>query len=71
MPDEALSLVISMGFGEHDAKRALRISNQDVGSAIDFLAEEKAKREQQREDNEQRRREIMLVSFDKIEDNCL
>ncbi|XP_044464617.1 NEDD8 ultimate buster 1 [Mangifera indica] len=59
VPDEALSLVISMGFGEHDAKRALRISNQDVGSAIDFLAEEKAKREQQREDNEQRRREIM------------
>ncbi|KAJ0090157.1 hypothetical protein Patl1_13955 [Pistacia atlantica] len=31
VPDEALSLVISMGFSEHDAKRALRISNQDVG----------------------------------------
>ncbi|KAL5786326.1 hypothetical protein ACOSQ2_008718 [Xanthoceras sorbifolium] len=57
--DEALSLVMSMGFKEHDAKRALRISNQDVGSAIDFLVEEKAKRVQQREDNNRRRREIM------------
>ncbi|KAL5783390.1 hypothetical protein ACOSP7_008419 [Xanthoceras sorbifolium] len=57
--DEALSLVMSMGFKEHDAKRALRISNQDVGSAIDFLVEEKAKRVQQREDNNRQIREIM------------
>ncbi|KAL5825880.1 hypothetical protein ACOSQ3_021943 [Xanthoceras sorbifolium] len=42
--DEAFSLVMSMGFKEHDAKRALRISNQDIGSAVDFLVEEKAKR---------------------------
>ncbi|KAI9191259.1 hypothetical protein LWI28_005956 [Acer negundo] len=58
VPDESLSLVMSMGFKEQDAKRALRISNQDVGTAIDFLVEEKAKRAQQREDNNRRRREI-------------
>ncbi|KAK4854139.1 hypothetical protein QYF36_019487 [Acer negundo] len=58
VPDESLSLVMSMGFKEQDAKRALRISNQDVGIAIDFLVEEKAKRAQKREDNNRRRREI-------------
>lgn len=50
-----------MGFKEQDAKRALRICSQDVGSAIDFLVEEKAKRAKEREDNEQRRKEIMLL----------
>ncbi|KAK1549349.1 hypothetical protein Q3G72_000567 [Acer saccharum] len=59
VPDESLSLVMSMGFKEQDAKRALRISNQDVGTAIDFLVEEKAKRAQKREDNNRRRREIV------------
>ncbi|KAH9805428.1 NEDD8 ultimate buster 1 [Citrus sinensis] len=59
VPDESLSLVMSMGFKEQDAKRALRICSQDVGSAIDFLVEEKAKRAKEREDNEQRRKEIM------------
>lgn len=59
VPDEILSLVMSMGFKERDAKRALRICSQDVGNAIDFLVEEKAKRAKEREDNEQRRKEIM------------
>lgn len=58
VPDEALSLVMSMGFVEHDAKRALRMNNQDVGSAIDFLVEEKAKKLQKREDDIRRRNEI-------------
>lgn len=57
--DEALSLVMSMGFKERDVKRALRMSNQDVGSAVDFLVEEKAKRAQKREEDIRRRTEIM------------
>ncbi|XP_061350791.1 uncharacterized protein LOC133295902 [Gastrolobium bilobum] len=57
--DEALSLVMSMGFKERDAKRALRMNNQDVAGAIDFLIEEKAKKEQKREEDIQRRNEIM------------
>lgn len=59
MPDEALSLVMSMGFKERDSKRALRMSNQDVSSAVDFLVEQKAKRAQKREEDIQRRNEIM------------
>ncbi|PQM42024.1 NEDD8 ultimate buster 1 [Prunus yedoensis var. nudiflora] len=59
VPDEALSLVMSMGFRERDAKRALRISNQDVSSAVDFLVEQKAKRAQKREEDIRRRDEIM------------
>ncbi|PON68522.1 Translation elongation factor [Parasponia andersonii] len=59
VPDEALSLVMSMGFREHDAKRALRMSNQDVGSAIDFLVEEKARRAQKREEDLRRQKEIV------------
>ncbi|KAL1189528.1 hypothetical protein V5N11_001509 [Cardamine amara subsp. amara] len=58
IPDETLSLVMGMGFHEKDAKRALRLNNQDIPSSIDFLIEEKAKRAQKREDNLQRQKEI-------------
>lgn len=61
MPDEALSFVMTMGFSERNAKRALRMNNQDVGGAIDFLAEEKAKKLQKREEDIQRRNEIRWV----------
>ena len=63
MPDEALSLVMSMGFGEWDAKRALRMSNQDIQSAVNFLVVEREKREQKREDDIRRRNEIKQVSL--------
>ncbi|KAJ6992517.1 NEDD8 ultimate buster 1-like isoform X1 [Populus alba x Populus x berolinensis] len=58
VPDEALSVVMSIGFGEQDAKRALRMSNQDVQSAINFLVLEREKREKKREDDIRRRKEI-------------
>ncbi|KAK6942206.1 hypothetical protein RJ641_027583 [Dillenia turbinata] len=58
VPDEALSLLISMGYKEQNAKRALRMSNQDVGSAIDFLVEEKARKAQKHEEDIRRKREI-------------
>lgn len=54
---------MSMGFRERDAKRALRISNQDVSSAVDFLVEQKAKRAQKQEEDIRRRDEIMWVPF--------
>ncbi|XP_012081134.1 NEDD8 ultimate buster 1 isoform X1 [Jatropha curcas] len=57
--DEALSIVMSMGFKEQDAKRALRMSNQHVESAINFLVEEKEKKAKKREDDIRRRMEIM------------
>ncbi|CAN8270762.1 unnamed protein product [Cochlearia groenlandica] len=58
IPDETLSLVMSMGFKEDDAKRALRLNNKDIPSSIDFLIEEKAKRAQKRKDNLQRQKEL-------------
>ncbi|KAM4133292.1 hypothetical protein ACJW30_01G317400 [Castanea mollissima] len=58
VPDEALSLVMSMGFKEHDSKRALRMSNQDIGSAVDFLVEEKKKRAQKREEDLKRKNDL-------------
>ncbi|XP_012474387.1 uncharacterized protein LOC105791054 isoform X1 [Gossypium raimondii] len=59
VPDEALSHVMSMGFKERDARRALRLNNQDIGRAVDFLFEEKAKRKQKREDDIRHKIEIM------------
>ncbi|KAI5441061.1 uncharacterized protein LOC127081777 [Lathyrus oleraceus] len=59
VPDEALSLVMSMGYNQRHAKRALRMNNQDVGGAIDFLVEEKAKKMQKQEEDLKRRAEIM------------
>lgn len=59
VPDEALSLLMSMGYKEHHAKRALRMSNQDVQSAVDFLVEEKAKKAQKQEEDIQRSNDIM------------
>ncbi|RYR66826.1 hypothetical protein Ahy_A03g012916 isoform E [Arachis hypogaea] len=49
---------MSMGYKERDAKRALRMNNQDVGSAIDFLAEETTKKLQKQEEDIRRRTEI-------------
>ncbi|KAH7564719.1 hypothetical protein JRO89_XS09G0013500 [Xanthoceras sorbifolium] len=66
--DEAFSLVMSMGFKEHDAKRALRISNQDIGSAVDFLVEEKAKRVQQRADNNREQKQYGMTPLKKAVD---
>lgn len=59
VPDEALSLVMSMGFREHEVKRALRMSHQDVGSAVDFLVEQKALRAQKREEYLRQQKKIM------------
>lgn len=64
VPDEALSLVMSMGYTQRDAKRALRMNNQDVGGAIDFLVEEKAKKMQKDEEDLKRRDEIRWVQLD-------
>lgn len=66
MSDEALSHVMDMGFKEREAKRALRMCHQDVCKAVDFLFEERAKREGKREDDIQRQEEIMHVFLAKL-----
>nr|DAD27285.1 TPA_asm: hypothetical protein HUJ06_028753 [Nelumbo nucifera] len=57
--DEALSLLISMGYKEREAKRALRMNNQNVENAVEFLIQEKLKKAQKREEDIRRRNEIM------------
>ncbi|KAL7137812.1 hypothetical protein ABFS83_10G118500 [Erythranthe nasuta] len=59
VPDETLSLLMSMGYKERESKRALRMNNLDVGSAVDFLVEEKMKKAQKREENLRRQQEIL------------
>lgn len=59
MPDEALSLLMGMGYRERAAKRALRMTGQDVQSAVDFLVEERAKKARRREEDVQRHYDIM------------
>ncbi|CAN4113105.1 unnamed protein product [Withania somnifera] len=59
IPDESLSLLLSMGYKERDAKRALRLNKQVVESAVDFLVEEKEKKARKTEDNIKRQKEIM------------
>lgn len=52
-----------MGYKEGDAKKALRMNNQDVQSAVNFLVEEKEKAAIKREEDRRRQREILLVEF--------
>ncbi|KAJ4813765.1 NEDD8 ultimate buster 1 [Rhynchospora pubera] len=59
VPDEALSLLMSMGYKERSAKRALRLTGQDVQSAVGLLVEEREKKTRRIEENLQRRDEIM------------
>lgn len=58
VPDEALSHVMDMGFKEGEAKRALRMCHQDVCKAVDYLFEERTKREKKREEDIERQKEI-------------
>lgn len=57
---------MGMGFTEKDAKRALRLNNQDIATSVDFLIEEKAKRAQRRKDDLQRQKEIKYVFITEI-----
>ncbi|KAL8136060.1 hypothetical protein AgCh_010599 [Apium graveolens] len=59
VPDELLSLLMSMGYRQNDAKRALRMSGQDVGSAVELLVDLKEKKMRKREDDRRRQHEIM------------
>ncbi|XP_038988957.1 NEDD8 ultimate buster 1 isoform X2 [Phoenix dactylifera] len=57
--DEALSLLMGMGYKEREAKRALRMTGQDIQAAVDFLVEERARVARRREDDIQRQQQIM------------
>ncbi|KAH9623583.1 hypothetical protein KSS87_009780 [Heliosperma pusillum] len=56
--DESLSLLISMGYKQHEAIRALKLNEQIVESAVNFLEEEKQNKEKKRADDLKRQMEI-------------
>ncbi|KAL4180106.1 hypothetical protein AMTRI_Chr13g123570 [Amborella trichopoda] len=58
VPDEALSLLMSMGYKENAARRAMRMSGQNVQQAIDFLIEESERKQHQKEENMIRKKEL-------------
>lgn len=47
-----------MGYKEQAAKRALRMNNQEVESAVNFLVEEKERMARRDEEDMRRRNEI-------------
>ncbi|XP_020259328.1 NEDD8 ultimate buster 1 [Asparagus officinalis] len=55
--DEALSQLMGMGYKEKAAKRALKMTGQDMESAVGFLVEERAKKMRRYEEDKQRREE--------------
>ncbi|KAF5206712.1 Nedd8 ultimate buster [Thalictrum thalictroides] len=59
VPDDALSLLVGMGYREKEAQRALRMNKLDVERAVAFIIEEREKRVQRRKEDIQRQREIM------------
>lgn len=50
---------MNMGYKEGSAKRALRMTGQDIQSAVDFLIDERAKKVRRHEEDRQRHKEIM------------
>ncbi|KAI3993166.1 hypothetical protein MKX01_009909 [Papaver californicum] len=58
VPEEALSMLMSMGYGEKEAKRALRMNNQNIERAAEFIVEEYEKDARRREEDIRREKEI-------------
>ncbi|CAL9102521.1 unnamed protein product [Musa textilis] len=58
VPDEALSMLMGMGYKEKAAKRALRMTGQDVQLAVDFLVEEQARKMRRKQEDIWRQTEI-------------
>ncbi|KAG6511264.1 hypothetical protein ZIOFF_029321 [Zingiber officinale] len=58
VPDEGLSILIGMGYKENKAKRALRMTGNDIQMAVQFLVEEQDKKILREQENLQREAEI-------------
>ncbi|KAL9266341.1 NEDD8 ultimate buster 1-like protein [Drosera capensis] len=57
--DEALSLLVSMGYLDYEVKRALWMNSQDIDSALTFLEREKERNAKKYEEDLRRQKEIM------------
>lgn len=63
VPDEGLSILIGMGYKENSAKRALRMTGNDIQAAVQFLIEEQDKKIRREQENLERQVEIKYNSI--------
>ncbi|XP_062226917.1 uncharacterized protein LOC133925097 [Phragmites australis] len=59
VPDEAISILMDMGYEAPAAKRALKMTGYDIQSSVDLLCEERAKKVRRREEDRETQRNIM------------
>ncbi|GAB2210643.1 hypothetical protein Drorol1_Dr00015918 [Drosera rotundifolia] len=57
--DEALSLLVSLGYLDYEVKRALWMNSQDIDSALTFLERERERNAKKYEEDLRREKEIM------------
>ncbi|KAG2569234.1 hypothetical protein PVAP13_7NG376400 [Panicum virgatum] len=59
VPDEAISMLMDMGYEARSAKRALKMTGYDIQSSVDLLCEEREKKIRRQEEDRERQREIL------------
>jgi len=59
VPDEAISMLMDMGYEARSAKRALKMTGYDIQSSVDLLCEEREKKIRRQEEDQERQREIL------------
>ncbi|PAN40405.1 hypothetical protein PAHAL_7G312700 [Panicum hallii] len=59
VPDEAISMLMDMGYEARSAKRALKMTGYDIQSSVDLLCDEREKKIRRQEEDRERQREIL------------
>ncbi|CAD6259336.1 unnamed protein product [Miscanthus lutarioriparius] len=59
VPEEAISMLMDMGYEARSAKRALKMTGYDIQSSVELLCEEREKKIRRREEDRVRQREIL------------
>ncbi|WVZ87401.1 hypothetical protein U9M48_034041 [Paspalum notatum var. saurae] len=59
VPEEAITMLVDMGYEARSAKRALKMTGYDIQSSVDLLCEEREKKIRRRQENLQRQKDIM------------
>ncbi|KAL6844053.1 hypothetical protein ACP4OV_025726 [Aristida adscensionis] len=59
VPEEAITMLMDMGYGARAAKRALKMTGYDIQSSVDLLCEEREKKARRIEEDRKTQREIL------------
>ncbi|KAG8066456.1 hypothetical protein GUJ93_ZPchr0004g39088 [Zizania palustris] len=59
VPDEAISILMGMGYGARAAKRALKMTGYDIQSSVDLLCEERQKKIRRIQEDRETKKVIM------------